>query len=150
MSKERLKRRPFSMEFKLQLLKEYYESGLSMYSISKKHGVNSVTFLRWVKSIDSQSLSLPEELIELENQIYMKRKKPIERNTSPEMTELERLRDENLRLRKALSYSELRNEALHEVLKIGRDRYGIDLLKKAGAKHSTTFGSGIPVNPSGT
>ena len=122
------------MEFKLQLLKEYYESGLSMYSISKKHGVNSVTFLRWVKSIDSQSLSLPEELIELENQIYMKRKKPIERNTSPEMTELERLRDENLRLRKALSYSELRNEALHEVLKIGRDRYGIDLLKKAGAK----------------
>ena len=134
MSKERLKRRPFSMEFKLQLLKEYYESGLSMYSISKKHGVNSVTFLRWVKSIESQSLSLPEELIELENQIYMKRKKPIERNTSPEMTELERLRDENLRLRKALSYSELRNEALHEVLKIGRDRYGIDLLKKAGAK----------------
>ena len=122
------------MEFKLQLLKEYYESGSSMYSINKKHGVNSVTFLRWVKSIDSQSLSLPEELIELENQIYMKRKKPIERNTSPEMTELERLRDENLRLRKALSYSELRNEALHEVLKIGRDRYGIDLLKKAGAK----------------
>ena len=134
MSKERLKRRPFSMEFKLQSLKEYYESGLSMYSISKKHGVNSVTFLRWVKSIESQSLSLPEELSELENQIYMKRKKPIERNTSPEMTELERLRDENLRLRKALSYSELRNEALHEVLKIGRDRYGIDLLKKAGAK----------------
>ena len=29
------------MEFKLQLLKEYYESGSSMYSISKKHGVNS-------------------------------------------------------------------------------------------------------------
>ena len=134
MSKERLKRQPFSMDFKFRLLKEYYESGLSMYSISKKHGVNSVTFLRWVKSIESQSLSLPEELIELENQIYMKRKKPIERNTSPEMTELERLRDENLRLRKALSYSELRNEALHEVLKIGRDRYGIDLLKKAGAK----------------
>ena len=134
MSKERLKRRPFSMEFKLQLLKEYYESGLSMYSISKKHGVNSVTFLRWVKSIDSQSLSLPEELSELENQIYMKRKKPIEEKSSHEMTELERLRDENLRLRKALSYSELRNEALHEVLKIGRDRYGIDLLKKAGAK----------------
>ena len=134
MSKERLKRQPFSMDFKFRLLKEYYESGLSMYSISKKHGVNSVTFLRWVKSIDSQSLSLPEELSELKNQIYMKRKKPIERNTSPEMTELERLRDENLRLRKALSYSELRNEALHEVLKIGRDRYGIDLLKKAGAK----------------
>ena len=37
-------------------------------------------------------------------------------------------------LRKALAYSELRNEALHEVLKIGKEQYGLDLLKKAGAK----------------
>ena len=41
---------------------------------------------------------------------------------------------ENARLRKALEYSELRNEALNEVLKIGKEKYGIDLLKKAGAK----------------
>lgn len=46
------------------------------------------------------------------------------------MSEAERLRDENARLRKALEYSELRNEALNEVLKIGREQYGIDLLKK--------------------
>ena len=64
----------------------------------------------------------------------MARKQSMTRQPSAEMTELEKLRDENLRLRKALSYSELRNEALHEVLRIGRDRYGIDLLKKAGAK----------------
>ena len=122
------------MEFKFQLLKEYYESGGSMYSISKKHGVDDATFIRWVKLYESQSLSLPEELSELENQVYMARKQSMTRQPSAEMTELEKLRDENLRLRKALSYSELRNEALHEVLKIGRDRYGIDLLKKAGAK----------------
>ena len=122
------------MDFKLQLLKEYYESGGSMYSISKKHGVDDATFIRWVKLYESQSLSLPEELSELENQVYMARKQSMTRQPSAEMTELEKLRDENLRLRKALSYSELRNEALHEVLKIGRDRYGIDLLKKAGAK----------------
>lgn len=134
MSKERVKRQQFSLDFKLQLLKEYYESGSSMYSISKKHGVDDVTFIRWVKLYESKSLSLPEELSELENQVFMARKKSIAGNPSSEMTELERLRDENLRLRKALSYSELRNEALHEVLKIGRDQYGIDLLKKAGAK----------------
>ena len=122
------------MDFKLQLLKEYYESGSSMYSISKKHGVDDVTFFRWVKSFESKSISLPEDLSELENQVYMARKKSIAGKPSPAMTELDRLRDENLRLRKALSYSELRNEALHEVLRIGRDRYGIDLLKKAGAK----------------
>ena len=122
------------MDFKLQLLKEYYESGSSMHSISKQHGVNDVTFYRWVRSFESKGLSLPSELSELENQVYMARKKSIERQPSSGMTELERLRDENQRLRKALSYSELRNEALNEVLKIGREQYGIDLLKKAGAK----------------
>lgn len=134
MSKVTLKRQQFSMDFKLQLLKEYYESGSSKNSISKKYGIDHVTFLHWVQSFESKSLSLPQELSELENQVYMARKKSIAGNPSSEMTELERLRDENLRLRKALSYSELRNEALHEVLKIGHDRYGIDLLKKAGAK----------------
>lgn len=53
---------------------------------------------------------------------------------SPVKSEEDRLREENVRLRKALEYSELRNEALTEVLKIGREQYGIDLLKKAGAK----------------
>ena len=83
------------MDFKLRLLKEYYESGSSMYGVSKKHGVDDVTFLRWVRSFESQSLSLPDDLSELENQVYMAR---------------------------------------NEVLEIGRERYGIDLLKKAGAK----------------
>ena len=58
MSKVTLKRQQFSMDFKLQLLKEYYESGGSMYSISKKHGVDDATFIRWVKLYESQSLSL--------------------------------------------------------------------------------------------
>ena len=58
------------------------------------------------------------------------------RDSKPQqvMSEEEKLRDENARLRKALEYSELRNEALNEVLKIGKEQYGIDLLKKAGAK----------------
>ena len=134
MSKVTLKRQRYSMDFKFQLLKEYYESGSSAYSLSKKHGVDDATFLRWIKSFESKALSLPEELNELENQVYMARKKSQTGQPSLEMTELERLHDENLRLRKALSYSELRNEALQEVLKIGREQYGIDLLKKAGAK----------------
>ncbi len=46
----------------------------------------------------------------------------------------EALQAEIARLRKALEYSELRNDALQEVLKIGREEYGLDLLKKAGAK----------------
>ena len=134
MSKRTVKRQQFSMDFKLQLLKEYYESGSSMYSISKKHGVDDVTFFRWVKSFESKSISLPEELSELENQVYMARKKSESSKTPAPRTEIEGLQEENMRLRKALAYSELRNEALHELLKIGREKYGIDLIKKAGAK----------------
>ena len=44
------------MDFKLQMLQEYYESGSSMYSISKKYGVDNVTFLRWVKLFESKGL----------------------------------------------------------------------------------------------
>ena len=76
----------------------------------------------------------PSDLTELEHQVYMARKKSESSKATGPQTESERLREENLRLRKALAYSELRNEALHELLKIGREQYGIDLLKKAGAK----------------
>lgn len=78
-------------------------------------------------------VSLPSEIQELEEQVFMAKKA---RDSRPQqvMSEAEKLRDENARLRKALEYSELRNEALNEVLKIGREQYGIDLLKKAGAK----------------
>ena len=83
---------------------------------------------------ESKTLSLPSDLTELEHQVYMARKKSESSKATGPQTESERLREENLRLRKALAYSELRNEALHELLKIGREQYGIDLLKKAGAK----------------
>lgn len=56
-----------------------------------------------------------------------------QRENIPQSKE-EELAAEIVRLRKALEYSELRNEALNEVLRIGREEYGIDLLKKAGAK----------------
>lgn len=60
--------------------------------------------------------------------------KKAKEESRPQKSEEDKLRDEISRLRKALEYSELRNEALNEVLKIGKEQYGIDLLKKAGAK----------------
>ena len=58
-----------------------------MYKISKKYGVDDATFYRWVRSFESNSLILPEDLRELENQVYMARKKSIEGKPSPEMTD---------------------------------------------------------------
>ena len=76
---------------------------------------------------------LPADIQELEKQAFMSNKSK-EARVPQVKSEEDKLREENARLRKALEYSELRNEALNEVLKIGREQYGIDLLKKAGAK----------------
>ena len=80
----------------------------------------------------NKCVSLPLDILELEKQVFMAKKAKEE--SRPQMSEEDKLRDEISRLRKALEYSELRNEALNEVLKIGKEQYGIDLLKKAGAK----------------
>lgn len=81
----------------------------------------------------NKCVSLPSDILELEKQVFMAKKAKEE--SRPQKSEKDKLRDEISRLRKALEYSELRNEALNEVLKIGKEQYGIDLLKKAGAKH---------------
>lgn len=39
-----------------------------------------------------------------------------------------------LMLEKALRYSELRNEALNEVIKVYNESEGVDILKKVGSK----------------
>ena len=80
----------------------------------------------------NQLLSLSDEII-TRVQSMQKKRKTFVKPTAPSTRE-EQLAQEVANLRKALAYSELRNEALNEVLKIGREQYGIDLLKKVGAK----------------
>lgn len=122
----------YDVSFKFQVLSAYYSSGESIGFISKKFSISSATLFRWNKEFESgsKSLSLSEELFnklsEMRNKRQEEESKILESN--------EALQAEIVRLRKALVYSELRNDALQEVLKIGRDEYGIDLLKKAGAK----------------
>ena len=89
------------------------------------------TILRWEKEyvLAEKNLPLSSELLrKLEQMRTFKETAKVSRSREEE------LEDEIMRLRKALEYSELRNEALNEVLKIGREEYGVDLLKKAGAK----------------
>ena len=103
MSNKARERKSYSQDFKLRMLKEYYESGSTKYSLCKKYSVDYVTFSRWEGYFESKTLSLPSDLTELEHQVYMARKKSRSSATGPQ-TESERLR-ENLRLRKALAYS---------------------------------------------
>ena len=71
MSNKARERKSYSMEFKLRMLKEYYESGSTKYSLCKKYSVDYVTFSRWERYFESKTLSLPSDLTELEHQVYM-------------------------------------------------------------------------------
>lgn len=136
--KEKVRRTPrhFDSQFKLGVLVEYYASGSSMRAISHKYALSDSSIRSWLRIYDAESLSLSSDPSEPKRQTSMARGKESmnRRPSSAPMSEEELLREEVARLRKALAYSELRNEALNEVLKIGREQYGIDLLKKAGAK----------------
>ena len=91
--------------------------------------------IRKERVLDDSSVSCWNiQKIDDEIKTYMQKKhKNFGKPTTPSTRE-EQLAQEVANLRKALVYSELRNEALTEVLKIGREQYGIDLLKKVGAK----------------
>ena len=133
MKKERRTPRHFDDQFRLSVLKDYYESGASYSQISRKYDVSSGNVIAWERKYMNKCVPLPADIQELEKQVFMAKNSKEARVPQVKSEEV-KLREENARLRKALEYSELRNEALSEVLKIGREQYGIDLLKKAGAK----------------
>jgi transposase-like protein len=125
-------RRQFDDEFKLTVLTDLLANNLSKSAASKKYNVANCQIRTWLKLFEEKSVSSSDQnLLKL---MDMMKKEKASKPVTREKTTEELLREENERLRKALQYSELRNEALNEVLKIGKEKYGLDLLKKAGAK----------------
>jgi transposase len=129
----KIKRKNYDENFKLGVVEDYYSSGASIRSITRKYGLSCCSLFRsWLKrySIAEKSLSLPKES---ESELMAKEKEKRLNSLSCKESK-ETLEEEVVRLRKALAYSKLRYEALNEVIKISKEEYGIDLLKKAGAK----------------
>ena len=120
-----LSRKTYSETFKLEVLRDYYSSGLSMFATTKKWGLKNPTdILRWIKRypIDSDSLSLSPELVA---ELQMKK--------NPKSKE-QLLEEENLRLRKALELEKLRSHAFKSLIELTEKEEGIFILKKDGAK----------------
>lgn len=126
-------RKVFALDFKLKVLEDMYEHGLTTFGVAKKFGLKHTTVIFWHNQyiLSEKSLSLSHETMQ---KVMDMRKKHELKLASQEKTPEEKLKEENENLRKALQYAELRNEALQEVLKIGKEEYGVDLLKKVGAK----------------
>ncbi|MEY8684686.1 hypothetical protein AB9N12_19700 [Bacteroides sp. AN502(2024)] len=123
----KLSRKIYSETFKLEVLRDYFSSGLSMFATAKKWGLPNHTYiLRWQKcyAIDSDSLSLSPELL---SDLQMKK------NPKSKSKE-ELLEAENLRLRKALELEKLRSHAFERLIELTEREEGISILKKDGAK----------------
>ena len=134
MAKQRRPYRSYDDDFKLKVLKDMYENGLSAYSVCQKYDISTTNLVRkWSKSfpLDSKSLSLSAEAIEKVKAMRTKKEKAAQTKT---LTREQELEAKIAMLEKALQYSELRNEALNEVIKVYNESEGVDILKKVGSK----------------
>ena len=115
----------YSETFKLEVLRDYYTSGMSTYVISKKWGIPShSTLFKWIRKypLHSESLSLPSELLA-----------ELEMKKEPKSRE-EVLEEEILRLQKALELEKLRSHAFKKLIELTETEEKISILKKGGAK----------------
>ena len=120
-------KRHYDETFKLQVLSEYYSSGMSKDFIARKYDLgDSSSINQWEKiwPIDSKELSLPEEIISTYRMGDKYRGKSNEQILQERIAGLE----------KSLAMERLRCRALEKVIEIAEREEGISILKKDGVK----------------
>lgn len=125
---------PYSEDFKLSVLTDYYVSGSSLRSIKKKYNLSCGCLQRWLLRypLTGKSLSLPPETLKRLEAMERKRKEePAAGSAEARILELE---DKVRRLEAALEYSELRVEAFSLAIDYYNKQEGVDILKKAGSR----------------
>ena len=118
--------RVYTEVFKLQVLSDYYSSGSTLASISRKWNVEWASLKQWTKRwpVDSSSLSLPSDII---SSYLMKNET---KSLSTEELLQKRIND----LERALAMEKLRSRAFEKMIEIAEQEEGISILKKGGAK----------------
>lgn len=118
--------RHYDDAFKLRVLSDYYQSGMSKGFISRKWGITHPTLIKWEKlwPIDSKALSLPAEIISTYRMSGKGRDKSDEQILQERISALER----------SLQIERMRCRALEKVIEIAEREEGISILKKDGVK----------------
>ena len=122
---QRFKKTLYSEEYKLSVLRDYYENGCSLSTTSRKwHLSGSILIRNWLKRypISSESLSLSRQLIDE----LMKRYSP--------QTKEEELTLRVKELEKALELEKLRSLAYSTMIDIAEKEFNIPIRKKPGTK----------------
>ena len=117
----------YSEDFRLSMLSEYYDSGMSIYAFAKKHGIDRGTFLRWTKTHESEKVSLPLQSESGEDDMA-------NRGKDSYKDENAQLKKRIKELEKALEFSRLETLARDMMIDKAEDYYDISIRKKSGAK----------------
>ena len=120
-------REHYSEDFRLRMLSEYYDSGMSIYAFAKKHGIDRGTFLRWTKTHESEKVSLPLQSESGEDDMA-------NRGKDSYKDENAQLKKRIKELEKALEFSRLETLARDMMIDKAEDYYDISIRKKSGAK----------------
>jgi transposase-like protein len=97
---------------------EYLKGNNTYAEIGDKYGINSRSIQRWVKKYEKgyRTILLPN----------------VKQRSQPE----KKMPGDTRQLQEELYKARLHNLLLEELLDIGKEKYGIDLRKKTGAKQS--------------
>jgi transposase-like protein len=120
-------REHYSEDFRLRMLSEYYDSGMSLYAFAKEHDINRVTFLRWTKTHESEKSSLPLQPGSTDEEMANRSKE----NYKDENAQLKKRIKE---LEKALEFSRLETLARDVMIDKAEEYFDIPIRKKSGAK----------------
>ena len=123
------KRKSYSKEDKLSLLRDYYQSGLSKNSFCKSRGISAIKSLNtWLKVFanEKELLSLQSELANITDMANRSKESYQEENAQ--------LKQRIKELEKALAFSKLETEARDLMITRAEEYFDIPIRKKSGAK----------------
>jgi transposase len=127
MESKNQKHKKYDDEFRLMVLRDYYEHGMSQNAVVHKYGLScNSLIMQWKEMfpIDSKLLSLSD--IAIENYMNQDPHRPLtkEEAQSKRINELE----------KALAMEKLRSRAYEIMIDLAEKQEGIQIRKKSGAK----------------
>jgi len=116
-------RRKFSDEEKLQIIREWMESGESKEVFQARKQLGHCAISRWMTIFGVSEHNIKEAIEE------MKKDKK-----KPKSAEVQMLEAENARLKRELEHEKLRSLAFSTMIDVAESELGIDIRKKSGAK----------------
>ena len=119
----------------------YYDKVISLYRdkhmgkvrISKIIPVSDWTISNWIRIFVSENPKYKNDRMKLAEE-RNKKKKLLDSVDTPVPNDLKSLKDEVVRLRKALEESSMRADLYDEIIKVAENQFKIPIRKKAGTK----------------